>query len=91
MRKPSNDFTLEIAMKVNPCCSLFSISIVAQSNVSPCDLCIVRAHAIFKGICLRLPLTTGVIGTSLGFAASKGTTTYMFENNGHVHGKFKGP
>ena len=77
MRKPYIDLTLDIAVNVNPCCSLLPISTVAQSNVSPYDLCIVSAHAIFKGICLRLPLTIGVIGTSLGFWLSKGAPTYL--------------
>lgn len=77
MHKPSIDFTLDMAMKVRPCCSLFPISTDAHSKVNPCDLWIVRAHAIFKGICFQFPLITGVIGTMFGLLASNGTTKYL--------------
>jgi hypothetical protein len=63
--KPSIDLTHEIFVKVKPCLSVVSISIVALSIVKPCDLCIVRAEAICNVICFLFPLTTGGIGTIL--------------------------
>jgi hypothetical protein len=38
MRKPSIDLTLDMDVKVNPCCSFFPISIVVRSKVNPYDL-----------------------------------------------------
>ena len=72
IRRPSIDFTLEIAVKVKPCLSAIPISMVALCKVKPCDLCMVRAQAIRNGICLWFPLAIGVIGTILGYLMSHG-------------------
>jgi hypothetical protein len=77
MCKPSIDLTPDMDVKVNPYCYVFPISIVARSKSNPCDLCIVRAHAIFRGICLRFPLITSVISTMFGFIISNGTPMYL--------------
>ena len=72
IRKPSIDFTLEIALKVKPFLSMILISMVVLCKFKPCDLCMVRAQAIRNGICLRFPLKTGAIGTILGYLMSHG-------------------
>ena len=72
IRKSSIDFTLEIVVNVKLYRSLLPISTVSISSVKPCDLCIVKDLSIFKGICFRLPLSTRLIGTSLGFYLSNG-------------------
>lgn len=42
----ARDRTLEIVVNVSPCRSPVPMSTVVLSNVIPCDLCIVKAHAI---------------------------------------------
>ena len=46
MGMSANERTLEIAVNVSPWRSLVPMSTVALSNVIPCDLWIVKAHAI---------------------------------------------
>ena len=72
MQRSFNDRTLEMAVKVRPCQSMFSMSIVALSSVMPCDLWIVKPHAMWSGTCVREPLVMGGIGTKFGFEGSHG-------------------
>jgi hypothetical protein len=64
--------TLDIAVKVRPCLSVLPISIVALPKVRPCDLCIVIAQAVARGICVRFPREMGWIGIVFGFIGSQG-------------------
>ena len=66
------DLTLEIAVKVRPCLSVLPISMVAMPKVKPCDLCIVIAQAVARGICVRFPREMGSIGIIFGFLGSQG-------------------
>ena len=66
------DLTLEIAVKVRPCLSVLPISMVAMPKVKPCDLCIVIAQAVARGICVRLPQEMGCIIMVFGFGGSQG-------------------
>ena len=72
MHRSFNDRTLDTAVKVRPYQSMFPMSIVALSSVVPCDLWIVKAHAMRSRICVREPLVMGGIGTNLGFERSHG-------------------
>ena len=62
----ANDRTLEIAVNVSPWSSLVLMSIVALSNVIPCELCIVKSHAIRSGIYRCVPLVMGEWVNMLG-------------------------
>ena len=70
MQRSFHERTLDTAVKVRPCQSMFPMSIVALSSVMPCDLWIFKAHAMKSGICVRDPLVMGGIGTNLGFEGS---------------------
>ena len=53
MRRPERDVTLDIAVNVSPCLSVFPISIVTFCRVIPWALWIVKPHAIWSGSFLR--------------------------------------
>ena len=72
MQRSFNDRTLDMAVKVRPCRSMLSMSIVTLSSVMPCDLWIVKPHAMQSSTCVREPLVMGGIGTNLGFEESHG-------------------
>ena len=72
MHRSFNERTLDTAVKVRPCRSMFPMSIVALSSVMPCDLWILKAHAMRSGICVCEPLVMGGIGTNLGFEGFHG-------------------
>ena len=93
MRKPANDSTCDIAMKVKHCHSTFPMFMVALESVNPWDLCIVKPHAILSGICFLLPHLMGGIGILLGLTSyhgglryvSNSTTTYVGKLGGLTH------
>jgi len=72
IRRYANDLTLKMAVNVKPWHSLVLMSTVALSNVIPCDLCIVKSHAIRSGIYWHAPLVIGEMGTYGGCEISHG-------------------
>ena len=85
-----SDRTLEIAVNVSPWRSLVPMSTVALSNVIPCDLCIVKAHAIRSGICRRVPLLIGEMGTCVGCAMSHVVPLYCLKSTTTKDGNSRG-
>ena len=80
IRRSARDITLEMAVNVRPWRSLGPMSTVALSNVIPCDLCIVKAHAIRNGICRRAPLVIGEMDTYVGCEMSHGVPLYCLKS-----------
>ena len=63
MQRPDRDLTLDIAVNVSPCLSMFPISIIAFCRIMPCALWIVKPHAIRSGSFLHEALVMGEMGT----------------------------
>lgn len=59
IQSSNNDITLDMAVNVNPCHSLVPMSIVALSNIVPCDLCIFKSHAIRRASYQCEPIVMG--------------------------------
>jgi len=86
----ASDRSLEIAANVSPCRSLVPMSIVVLSNVIPCDLCIIKAHAIRSGISERVPLVMGEMGTYVGREMSHGVPLYWLKSTTMKDGNYGG-
>ena len=80
IRMSDRDLTLEMVVNVRPWHSLGPMSTIAFSNVIPCDLCIVKAHAIQSGIFQRAPLLIGQMGTYFGCEMSHGVPLYCLKS-----------
>lgn len=61
-----------MTMKVMPYRSMFSMYIFALYSVMPCDLWIVKPHAMQSVTCVREPLVMGGISIKFGFEGSHG-------------------
>lgn len=90
IRMCTNDLTLEIAMNVKPWRSLVPTCIVSFSNVIPCYLCIVKAHAIRGGIYRRAPLVMGEMGTYVWCEMSHGVPLYWLKSTTKKDGNYGG-
>lgn len=75
------DITLNIAINVKSYLSLSPISIVARCKFIPYDLCIFKAHAIFKGICLSLSSNNRCYGHNIWRILIKWSTHVLLKNN----------
>ena len=66
--KPSRVLHRDRATYVWPCAKLCCASMIACSNVKPCDLCIVIAQAVFNGNCRKVPATFSSISCVSSFS-----------------------
>jgi hypothetical protein len=91
MRKPANDLTHDVVVKVKPCHLTFLMSMVALDSVKSWDLCIVKAHAILSGICFFVSHFMGGIDTFFGLIWSHGGRIYVSNSTTTYTSKFGGP